>query len=236
LAAAHGAGVASDTGKVRLTAPADALWIGGAQWAGKSSVANLLGARYPIVRYAYDYHDARSHADRARADPGRYPAFSKLLSVLDRNPDEVWVDPSPEEMAATANLIFEERFDMVLEDLEKMATDCVLLEGWGLRPHFIARVLTDPRRAVFLVPSAEFRKRQITTLGRARRISLPGVSDPERAQRNRVARDSILASQVMESAIGLGLSVIEVDGTQDEAHVTQRVEQQFRPFLPPWIY
>jgi hypothetical protein len=36
------------------------LWVGGAQWAGKSTVAMLLTARYPLLRYAYDYHDARS--------------------------------------------------------------------------------------------------------------------------------------------------------------------------------
>ncbi|MGI8550066.1 MAG: hypothetical protein ACR2PL_04580 [Dehalococcoidia bacterium] len=65
------------------------LWIGGAQWAGKTSVAQLLAVRYPLLQYAYDYHDARSHAERSRADPNRYPHRDAFLRALARDPDEV---------------------------------------------------------------------------------------------------------------------------------------------------
>jgi adenylylsulfate kinase-like enzyme len=45
----------------------NALWIGGGQWAGKSTVARLLAQRHGITAYHYDYHDARGHNDRGIA-------------------------------------------------------------------------------------------------------------------------------------------------------------------------
>ncbi|MGC4771942.1 hypothetical protein ACLQ25_23600 [Micromonospora sp. DT44] len=41
-----------------------ALWIGGGQWAGKSTVAVNLALRHGLTAYLYDRHDARGHDDR----------------------------------------------------------------------------------------------------------------------------------------------------------------------------
>lgn len=38
----------------------DVVWIGGAQWSGKSTTARYLGIRHPVVVYAYDFHGAAS--------------------------------------------------------------------------------------------------------------------------------------------------------------------------------
>jgi hypothetical protein len=216
---------------------AHVLWIGGAQWAGKTAVAQLLSVRYPLIHYAYDYHDARSHADRARAQPERYPQRAALLATLDRDPDAVWVMPAPEEMAESARQAFVERFPMVLEDLAALPRGVpVLAEGWGLRPELIAPILDSPRRAIFLVPSEEFRQHQRRTLPRAAALSIPGLSDPERAQRNRVERDRLLAQDVVDSAKRFGLRVITVDGAQGIPELMALIEEQFRPYLPAWLY
>ena len=213
------------------------LWLGGGQWAGKTTVAQVLLARHPLLFYAYDYHDARSHADRSRAAPGRYPQRSAFLAALDRHPDAVWVTPTPEELAEEALRAFVERFAMVVEDLLAMPPGPpILAEGWGLRPDLVAPLLDSPRRAVFLVPTEAFRQHQLRTLPRAGRLPTPGVSDPERAQRNRVERDRILARDVADSARRLGLRAIEVDGSVGPAEVAAIVEEQFRPFLPRWLY
>ncbi|MER5203664.1 hypothetical protein [Streptomyces sp. NPDC002825] len=34
------------------------LWIGGAQWAGKTTVSEILALRYGLTAYQYAYHDA----------------------------------------------------------------------------------------------------------------------------------------------------------------------------------
>jgi hypothetical protein len=41
-----------------------ALWIGGGQWTGKSTVSGILAEQNGLIHYHYDYHDARGHLDR----------------------------------------------------------------------------------------------------------------------------------------------------------------------------
>jgi hypothetical protein len=213
------------------------LWLGGAQWAGKSTVSRLLAARYPLVVYAYDYHDARSHSSRARADADRFPTFSAFLNALATDPDSVWSCSSPEQMAEQALAIFSERFEMVLEDLAGLPEGTsVLAEGWGLRPDLVAAHLASPEQAIFLVPSESFRQRQLETLARAKSLSTAGLRDPGRAQRNRIERDRLLAADVVARAAQLGLPVVEIEAAEDEVTVAGRVEKQFRPFLPTWLY
>jgi hypothetical protein len=216
---------------------APVLWIGGAQWAGKTTVARLLTARHPLLLYAYDYHDARDHYQRALAHPERYPHRAAWLARLARDPDTVWSDPTPEEMAADATRSFIERFDMVLDDLRAMPPGPpILAEGWGLRPALVAPLLDSPAQAVFLVPTEAFRQQQIRTMERAGQFTAARVRDPERAQRNRIERDRILSQDVIDSAHRLGLNVIEVDGSRPPADIAAGIEQQFRPFLPRWLY
>jgi hypothetical protein len=168
------------------------LWLGGGQWAGKTTAAWLLSARYPLLRYSYDYHDARAHADRTRANPERSPRRHAWITADDAGDrDANWVRPEPHEMAETTRHTFAERFPMVLEDLAAMPTGATILaEGWGLRPEFVAPLIESPRQAIFLVPTEAFRQRQLATVPRAQTFPIAGVSDPERAQRNRIARPS----------------------------------------------
>jgi hypothetical protein len=223
---------------VRVVAAVEStLWIGGGQWAGKSTVAHLLSARYPLLRYVYDYHDARSHTSRARSEPTRFPSFDAFLAQLERDPSVVWVDATPEQMVEQAEAIFEERFEMVLEDLQAAPGELVVLaEGWGLRPALVAPYLRSHDQAVFLVATSGFRERQAASLERARSVSAPGLSDPRRGQLNRVERDRILGERVVADAERLGLPVIAVDGSEGPDVIASRVEEQFRPLLPTWLY
>ncbi|MFI7697778.1 hypothetical protein [Nonomuraea sp. NPDC049480] len=204
-----------------------ALWIGGGQWAGKSTVARLLAGRYGLTAYHYDYHDARGHDDRRIARRVRLG-----LSPDPPPPDEVWVKTTPEEMATAALEQFAVRFEWALDDLRGLVSGRpVLAEGWGLRPDLVAPLLSDLRRMVVMVPTEDFRERQLRELPRA--VSLGHqVSDPERAQRNRVERDRILADDAVRSARRLGIRVIEVDGSLDAAAVAEIVAEWFRPCLP----
>ena len=213
------------------------LWIGGAQWAGKSTVASHLTRRYPLIAYDYDYHNVRSHAERGKAAPERYPHLNSWIAALARDPDEVWVRPSAHEIADWTRRIWFETIGMVLDDLEKVPADVtVLAEGWGLRPDLVAPLLSSPRQAIFLVPTEEFRQHQLATLPRAGSFAPRGETDPERAQRNRVERDRLLARDVVERATALGLRVVHVDGSLEPEGMRALVEEHFRPFLPAWVY
>ncbi|MGW8881909.1 hypothetical protein [Streptomyces mirabilis] len=154
-----------------------ALWIGGAQWSGKTTVAELIARKHGLTVYHYDYHDARGHQDRRIA---RRVALGE--PVEDPTPDHVWSDQSPEEMAAETLAGFPVRFEWALDDLRALFTGRpAIAEGWGLRPELVAPLLDSLRRMVVLVPTEDFRQHQLRTLPRAGTLNVP-VTDPARSR------------------------------------------------------
>ncbi|MER5499593.1 hypothetical protein ABT096_20650 [Streptomyces sp. NPDC002561] len=203
-----------------------ALWIGGAQWSGKTTVAELIARKHGLTVYHYDYHDARGHQDRRIA---RRVALGE--PVEDPTPDHVWSDRSPEEMAAETLAGFPVRFEWALDDLRALFTGRpAIAEGWGLRPELVAPLLDSPRRMVVLVPTEDFRQHQLRTLPRAGTLDVP-VTDPARSQANRLARDRLVAEDAARNARRLGIRVIEVDGTLDAVAVAAEVAECFAPCL-----
>jgi 2-phosphoglycerate kinase len=204
------------------------LWIGGGQWAGKSTVARLLAGRYGLTAYHYDYHDARGHNDRRiarRIKLGHSPA--------DPDPEAAWVNTTPQDMAAETLAGFPVRFEWALDDLRALVSGRpIIAEGWGLRPELVAPIIDSPRQMAVMVPTEAFRDRQLRELTRAATIG-HDVSDPARAQRNRLERDRLVADHAVRSAQRLGIRVIEVDGTRDAGAVADIVADHFRPYLPP---
>ncbi|WP_431920494.1 hypothetical protein [Nonomuraea jabiensis] len=206
----------------------NALWIGGGQWAGKSTVARLLAGRYGLTAYHYDHHDARAHNDRRIARRVRLGE-----PVADPDPDAVWVNTSPQEMADETLAGFPVRFEWALDDLRGLVSGRpVIAEGWGLRPELVAPIIDSPRRMIVMVPSEEFRRRQVRELPRAAAVSHQ-VSDPDRAQRNRLTRDRLVADEAVRSARRLGIRVLEADGSDDAEAVADIVADHFSSYLPP---
>lgn len=203
------------------------LWIGGGQWAGKTTVTRILARRYGLTAYHYDYHDARGHQDRRIA---RRVRLGESPSGPD--PDETWVNTTPEQMAADTLAGFPIRFEWVLDDLRGLVSGRPLIaEGWGLRPELIAPITDAPRRMLVMIATEAFRQRQLRELPRAATFS-DQVRDPARAQRNRLARDRIVAEDAVNSAHRLGIRVIEVDGIRDAEAIAGIVVDHFRPYLP----
>ncbi|MGH3391068.1 MAG: hypothetical protein ACRDOO_19545 [Actinomadura sp.] len=204
------------------------LWIGGGQWAGKSTVARIIALRYALTAYHYDYHDARGHDDRRIARRVRLgePPFGP-------DSDEAWVNTTPEQMAADTLAGFPVRFEWALDDLRALVSGRpVIAEGWGLRPELIAPIIESPRRMVVMIATEEFRRHQLRELPRAATVSRQ-ISDPVRAQRNRLERDRTVAEDAAASAHRLGIRVIEIDGTRDADAIADIVADHFGPYLPP---
>jgi hypothetical protein len=204
------------------------LWIGGAQWAGKSTVANLLAAKYGITAYHHDYHNARSHYAR------RVEVRARAGEPLDGpGPELMWVQRTPREMAdELISTYFPQAFEWILDDLRALhSSRPILAEGWGLRPELVAPLVDSPRRMVVMVPTEEFQRHQERTLERARTLARPELSDPERGQRNRLGRDRLVGEHAVAKAHELGIRVIEVDGSLDAQGVAGLVAAHFEPYL-----
>ncbi|GAA2221080.1 hypothetical protein GCM10010413_10800 [Promicromonospora sukumoe] len=203
-----------------------ALWVGGAQWAGKTTVSDLVAERHGLTAYHYDFHDSRGH--QARRIAGR---VARGEPVTDPDVEDVWVNGGPTALAAQVLADFPERFEWVLDDLRAWFTARpAIAEGWGLRPELVAPLVDSPRRMVVLVPTEEFRQHQLRTVPRALAVDA-AVSDPGLAQANRIARDRLIADDAVRNARRLGVPVIEVDGTRDAAAVAAEVAEQFAPWL-----
>ncbi|GAA1888694.1 hypothetical protein [Asanoa iriomotensis] len=205
----------------------EALWIGGGQWAGKSTVAGLLAGRHGLTHYHYDYHDARGHQDRRLAAMVR-----RGEPAVDEDWEAYWIGPTPREQADRIIAGFAERFVWVQDDLRALVTPRpVLAEGWGLRPELVLPVAGSTGQMVVLVPTEEFRQERIARTPRAGAVG-HALSDPALAQRNRVERDRLVAADAVAQARWLGVRVISVDGTRDAEAMADLVADHFAAFLP----
>jgi hypothetical protein len=201
-----------------LTTVRNALWIGGGQWAGKTTVAGILTDRFDLTHYHYDYHDSRGHWDRKTAAASR-----RGETPADPSPAGTYLRWTPEEAAADALRLFVERFEFVLDDLRALQSPRpIVADGWGLRPELVAQVTADRRRMVVLVPTEEFRQAQIARLPRAAALSRP----------HRVDRDRLIAADAVAAARRHGIRVIEVDGSRDAEGIADLVAGQFAEFMP----
>lgn len=193
------------------------LWIGGGSGAGKTSIARAISRRHDVALYAAD---ARGYAHLARATGSDRPAES---------PDERWLVPLPEELAARFLAAAAELFPLVLEDLAALAGDTlVVAEGPTLLPDLVHPYLASPAHALFLVPTDAFSERLLTQRGGGRNL---GTSDPARAHAALLARNRILRRTILERARALVLPVLEVDGFLTVEEVGRLVADRFRSVL-----
>jgi hypothetical protein len=142
----------------------------------------------------------------------------------------VWVHTSPEEMAAETLRGFPVRFEWALDDLRALVSGRPIIAELGLRAELVVPLAGSPGQMVVMVPTDEFREYQVRTLARAGRPSHQ-VSDPERAWRDRLECDRLVAADAVASARRLGVRVLEVDGSRDAEAVADLVAEHFRGYL-----
>lgn len=202
------------------------LWIGGAPDSGKTSVARILAERHGFEIYQFDRHEK---AHFARADPDLHPAL--WAAHPDRmDSEQRWLGSTPQEMADATIASWSERCGMAFEEIADLAASSpVIAEGPGLFPDTLAPILSDPRKAVWLIPTEAFKRRSAIERGK------PGTrhetSDPERATANIIARDLIMAARIRERCAVLGLECLVVTGDEGPEAVAERVAKQFKPWL-----
>lgn len=86
-------------------------------------------------------------------------------SPTDPEADDVWVNSTPETMAAQTLAGFPTRFEWVLDDLRALVSGRpVIAEGWGLRPELVAPIIDSPARMTVMVATEEFRQHQLRAL------------------------------------------------------------------------
>lgn len=167
----------------------------------------------------------QTHCSRATRE--RQP---ELFAFQALTMDERLVLPTPRVIADGIIRIGAERFGLGVEDLLALPKrPRVLAEGPCPFPELVAPLLSDLHQAVWLVPTAAFKRASATR--RDKPTSRHQTSDPERATRKWLERDLPLDAHVRRQAAELGLTLLEVDGSKTPEEMAMLVEQHFGPHL-----
>ncbi len=196
-------------------------WIGGGSGAGKSTIGRRLAARYGAGLYATDDVMA-DHARRSHPEDSPLLAAFKTMDM-----DERWLNCSPKAMLESFHWFKGEGFNLIIEDLQKLAQrGRVIVEGFRLLPHLVRPHLGRLSQAVWLLPAPEFRVSALESRGGLWSIA-EQTSDPHKALDNLLKRDALFTEQLRKETRELGLPVIEVDSTLSEDALENLVATQF---------
>jgi hypothetical protein len=197
-------------------------WIGGGSGAGKSTIARRIAARHGLRVYATDDVMAE-HARRSTREDS--PLLHRFIGM---DMDERWVNRPPNTMLETFHWFRGEGFNFIVEDLLRLPREPgVIAEGFRLLPRLVKPLLPAAGRAVWLLPTPDFRRAVVESRGGAAWGFLAKTSDPERALRNLLERDRMFTDILREETAHLGLPAIEVDVTMTEDDLAGRVADVF---------
>lgn len=192
-------------------------WIGGGSGAGKSTIAQRLATLYGLRLYASDL-TLSDHS--RRSNPSDHPLIHAFLAM---DMDERWARRSPSVMLETFHGFQGEGFEFIIDDLLALPDHPPLVvEGFRLLPRLVAPLLIRPRRAVWLLPTPEFRRAAFESRGFTWEIARK-TSDPARALANLLERDALFTAALAREAATLQLPVIRVDVDRSLDEVTELV-------------
>jgi 2-phosphoglycerate kinase len=193
--------------------PANALWIGGPQGSGKSSIARALATRFELQLYVVDH--------RVWVHEPRLPATEFASLTM----DERWVHATPEQMLGWFVTHSRHRFRLILEDLRALPEEpAVIVEGPQLFPTSVSAVLGAADQALFLLPDPEAMRERLLARG-----PMAGTSDGALARQNAVVRDLLIAGMFEREARELRLPTLAVDASL--AELVERAASRFEPAL-----
>ncbi|WP_446664933.1 hypothetical protein [Flexivirga sp. B27] len=200
------------------------LWIGGGSGAGKSTLARRLAHRNDLRLHPVD---AYTFAHIERTDPATHPAMARAHAASYK---EQHVDPSAEQQAVNFVDYADERFAMIVDDIEARGTGPLLVvEGPQLFPHLVQPVMASPGHGIWLLPTTDFTARSLGI--RNSPTPLAEESDQDRARRRRLERDALLTERIRRDADERNLAVVEMDGRQDEDESERALAELFGPLL-----
>lgn len=184
-------------------------------------MARVLAERFGARLYSTDA-TMSVHADRLR--PGAAPLLERFRHL---DMDERWVQRDPTTMFRTFPWFHGEGFDLVLDDLRHLPSDhLIVVEGFRLVPRSVLPHLSDPRQAVWLLPTPAFREASFAKRGPTDAFWL-NTRHPDRALANLLERDQIFTNWLARETERTGVGVLHVDGTRSVEGMADDLAERF---------
>jgi len=151
-----------------------------------------------------------------------------LFKFMAMDMDERWLNRSPKTMLDTFHWFRGEGLPLIIEDVLRLPRNRgVIVEGFRLLPHLVRSFLSVRSRAVWLLPTPEFRQLVMEGRGGAASGFVSKTSDPHRALRNLLERDRMFTDKLREQTARIGLASIDVDTAITEDELMKRVTDVF---------
>lgn len=187
--------------------------LGGSPCCGKSTIAEMLVARFNLQYYKVDDYE---YAHLERSQPDQHPTMF-MYSQMGWN--EIWSRPVAQQVQDVF-AYYRERFVMIVEDLSAYDLEQpIILEGAAYLPELIHECGVSPALAFFMAPAKAFQLHHYRQRPWIHDI-LRECDDPEQAFTNWMQRDHLFGKEVIRQAEALGYATTFVDGNR-------RIEGQY---------
>ena len=195
-------------------------YIGGSPCSGKSTVAELLAAKYHLYYFKVDdFLDKYTQMGAARG----YEICKKQTCM---SAEEIWMR-APLVQCREEIAYYKEIFSFVWEDLGKLQADNVITEGAAYLPELMKRFHISKGRYVSVTPSKEF---QVSHYSKREWVPyvLSGCTDQEKAFFNWMDRDALFALEIQKQCGEENYCSIVNDGTFGLEQLVCSVEGVFQ--------
>lgn len=198
---------------------ANIYYIGGSPCSGKSTVTEILAAKYHLFYFKVD--DFIDKYLKMGASKG-YEICKKQDSL---RADEIWMR-EPVLQCQEELLYYKETFAFVLEDLMQIKEKDIITEGAAYLPELMRKLNISNNRYISITPTRDF---QISHYNKREWISfvLEGCSDKEKAFSNWMERDILFAKEVQKQCIKENYVSIINDGNIEVDEYVHRIAAHF---------
>ena len=168
-------------------------FIGGSPCSGKSTVAEILAEKYDLYYFKVD--DFLEEYTRLGASKGY--EICKKQEVME--PEEIWMR-EPQLQCEEELTFYEEVFEFVMADLEKINAKGIIAEGAAYLPRLMKKLGVSQDRYLSITPTKEFQVEHYSQREWVPYV-LEGCSDKEKAFANWMERDALFAKEVQRQCV-----------------------------------
>ena len=168
-------------------------FIGGSPCSGKSAVAEILAEKYGLYYFKVD--DFLEEYTKRGASKGY--VICKKQEVMCS--EEIWMR-EPQLQCEEELTFYEEVFEFVMADLEKINAKGIITEGAAYLPRLMKKLGVSQDRYLSITPTKEFQVEHYSQREWVPYV-LEGCSDKKKAFSNWMERDALFAKEVQRQCV-----------------------------------